>query len=137
MRNPRVECEFQCEIPFSDVPLSDVPFGPLDLCLCQRPLLFFWSGGFPFRQLELKRSLVATSLKVFSVTGHKRRVPEAPFKGITRVRGAPPALKNQSGHIKSGLEWPADRRKALRAILECYLSSLFACIDPLRKSHRQ
>ena len=63
----------------------------------------FRSGGFPFQGFELEWSLVATSLKGFSVTGHEKGVPGAPFKGINRVRGAPPGTKIQSGHVKSGL----------------------------------
>ena len=30
---------------------------------------------------------MASSLEAFSVTSHKKRVPEAPFEGIERVRG--------------------------------------------------
>ena len=65
----------------------------------------FMSGGFPFQGFELEWSLVATSLEGFSVTSHEEGVPRAPFKGIKRVRGAPPGTKNQSGRVKSGLEW--------------------------------
>ena len=64
--------------------------------------LVFRSGGFPFAGFELEWSLVATSLEGFS-RKTKNRVPGDPFKGIKRVRGAPPGTKNQSGHVKSGL----------------------------------
>ena len=63
----------------------------------------FRSGGFPFRGFDLEWSLVAPSLEGFSVTNHEKGIPGAPFKGIKRVRGAPPGTKNQSGHVKSGL----------------------------------
>ena len=43
---------------------------------------------------ELEWSLVATSLEGFSVTGHAKGIPEAPFQGIKRVLGAPPGTKN-------------------------------------------
>ena len=46
---------------------------------------------------------MATSLEGFSGTSHEKKVPKAPFKGIKRVRGAPPGTKNQIGHVKSGL----------------------------------
>ena len=41
--------------------------------------LVFRFGGFPFGGFELEWSLVATSLENFSVTGHGKRAPGAPF----------------------------------------------------------
>ena len=63
----------------------------------------FRSGGFPFRGFELEWSLVATSLEGLSVTSHEKKGTRAPFKGIQRVRRAPPGTENQSGHVKCGL----------------------------------
>ena len=54
-------------------------------------------GSSSVRGFELEWSLMAPSLEGFSLTGHEKRVPGPPFKGIKRVRGA------QSGHFESGL----------------------------------
>ena len=84
-------------------PLREHRFGkPLTSTLLTSTFAFR-SGGFPLRGFELEWSLVATSLEGFSVTSHERRVPGALFKGIKRVRRAPPGTKNQSGHVKSDL----------------------------------
>ena len=71
--------------------------------------LFLAPGGFPVEGFELKWSFMRTSLKGFPGTSHEKRVPGAPFKGIERVRGAPPGTKNQAGHVKSGLWWPPEK----------------------------
>ena len=56
------------------------PFGkPLTSTLLTSTFVFR-SGGFPSQGFELEWSLVATSLEGFSVTGHEKRVPRAPFK---------------------------------------------------------
>ena len=51
------------------------------------------SWGFPFGGFELERSLVATSLEGFSVTGHEKKYQGHLFEGITRVQGGNPPLQ--------------------------------------------
>ena len=58
---------------------------------------------FRCRGFELEWSFVATSLEGFSVTSHENIVPRVTFKGVKKVRGAPPGTENQSGHVQSGL----------------------------------
>ena len=38
----------------------------------------------------------------FHYSNHEKGVPEAPYKGIERVRGAPPGTESLGGHVKSG-----------------------------------
>ena len=98
--NPSVPC-FQGNFAWTNDPES--LFGKPLTSTLPTSTFVFRSGGFLFRGFVLEWSLVAPSLEGFSVTSHEKGVPRAPFKGIKRVRGAPPGTKNQSGHVKSGL----------------------------------
>ena len=55
---------------------------------------YFWVSRVPLSGFELEWCLVAASLEGFPRTGHEKKVPRAPFKGIKRVQGAPPGTKN-------------------------------------------